>query len=110
MLPVRHQQAISTSHPLPIIFVGSSTNETDLIVLAIATQSWPSKPMGAKFCEESLQEFHIYPSLRHGPELGGVIVLKRRVNRFDYGAGTLSNYGSAFRVQVTAYPTGYCGF
>jgi len=102
VLPVHHQQAISTLHPLPVIFISSSTAETDLIVLAIATHSWPSKPMGAKFCEESLQEFHIYPSLRHGPELGGVIVLKRRVNRFDYVAGTLSNYGSAFRVQVTA--------
>jgi hypothetical protein len=29
-----------------------------------------------------------------------------RVNSFDYHAGTLSNYGSAFRVQVTAYLTG----
>lgn len=28
---------------------------------------------------------------------------KWRVNRFDYHAGTLSNYGSAFQVQVTAY-------
>jgi hypothetical protein len=102
VLSVHHQQAISTLHPLPVIFISSSTAETDLIVLAIATHSWPSKPMGAKFCEESLQEFHIYPSLRHGPELGGVIVLKRRVNRFDYVAGAFSNYGSAFRVQVTA--------
>jgi hypothetical protein len=83
VLPVRHQQAISTLHPLPVIFIRSSTNETDLIVLAIATQAWPSKLMGATFCEESLQEFHVYPSLRHGPELGGVIVLKRRVNQFD---------------------------
>jgi hypothetical protein len=41
VLPVRHHQAISASHPLPIIFVGSSTNETDLIVLAIATEPWP---------------------------------------------------------------------
>ncbi len=110
MLPGRHQQAISTLHPLPVIFIRSSTNETDLIVLlAIAAESWPSKPMGAKFSEESLQEFHVCPSLRHGPELGGVIVLKWRVNRFDHVAGTLSNYGSAFRVQVTAYLTGYCG-
>ncbi len=50
-----------------------STNETDLIVLAIATESWPSKPMGAKFSEESLQEFPVCPSLRNGSELGGVI-------------------------------------
>jgi hypothetical protein len=63
VLPVRHQQAISASHPLPVIFVGSSTNETDLIVLAIATESWPSKPMGAKFSEESLQKSHVCRSL-----------------------------------------------
>jgi hypothetical protein len=68
VLPVRHQRAISTVHPLPVIFIRSSTNETDLIVLAIATESWPSKPMGAKFSEESLQECHVCPSLRHEPD------------------------------------------
>jgi hypothetical protein len=68
MLPVCHQQAISATHLLPVIFVGSSTSETDLIVLAIATQPWPSKPMGAKFSEESLQECHVCPSLRHGSD------------------------------------------
>jgi hypothetical protein len=60
VLPIHHQQAISTLHPLPVIFISSSTTETDLIVLAIATHSWPSKPMGTKFCEKSLQEFHVY--------------------------------------------------
>jgi hypothetical protein len=36
--------------------------------------------------------------------LGGVICSEKwRVNRFDYHAGTLSNYGSAFQVKVTAY-------
>jgi len=103
-----HQQAISTLHSFPVILVRSSTTETDLIVLAIATQSWPSKPMGAKFSEESLQECHVCPSFR--PELGGEIALKGRVNQCDYVACTLSNYGSAFRGQVTAYLTGYCGF
>jgi hypothetical protein len=46
------------------------------------------------------------PSAR--PELGSGIVLKRRVNPCDHYAGALSNYGSAFCVQVTAYLTGYC--
>jgi hypothetical protein len=32
------------------------------------------------------------------------------VNRFDYHAGTHSNYRSACRVQVTVYLTGYCNF
>jgi hypothetical protein len=64
MVPRRHQWAISTVHPLPVIFIRSSTNETDLIVLlAIATESRPSKPMGAKFPEKSLQEFHVCPLL-----------------------------------------------
>ena len=76
MLPVRREQAISTSHPLPVVFVGSSTNETDLIVLAIATESWPSKPMGAKFSEESLQESHVCRSLPRGPDSVGVTFLK----------------------------------
>jgi hypothetical protein len=82
-LPVRHQQAISTVHLLPVILIRRSTNETDLIVLPIATEARPSKPMGAQFSEESLQECHDCLSLRHGPELGGGIVLKRRVNQFD---------------------------
>jgi hypothetical protein len=83
VLRVRQQQAISTVHPLPVVFIRRSTNETDLIVLPIATESWPSKPMGAQFSDESLQECHVYPSLRHGPELGGEIVLKKRVNQCD---------------------------
>jgi hypothetical protein len=76
VLPVRHEQAISASHLLPVIFVGSSTNETDLIVLAIATESWPSKPMGAKFSEESPQESHVCRSLPHGPDSVAGPVLK----------------------------------
>jgi hypothetical protein len=68
VLPVHHQQAISTLHSLPVIFISSSTTETDLIVLSIAIHSWPSKPMGAKFCKESLREFHVCPSLRNGPD------------------------------------------
>jgi hypothetical protein len=104
VLPVRHRQAISASHPLPVIFVSSSTDETDLIVLAIAAESWPSKLMGAQFAEESLQESHVCCSLSARARLGGVICSEKwRVNRFDYHAGTLSNYGSAFQVQVTAY-------
>jgi hypothetical protein len=43
-------------------------SERESFNLAIATESWPSKPMGAKVCEESLQEFHVCPSLRHEPD------------------------------------------
>src|SRR5580692_10330191 len=67
-LPGRRQQAIGTSHPLPVIFVGGSTNQTDLIVLAIAAESWPSKPMGAQVSEESLKESHVVARLRAGPD------------------------------------------
>lgn len=68
VLPVRHQQAISAAHPLPVIFIGSSASETDLIVLAIAAESWPSKPVGAEVSEESLKEFHVVARLRAGPD------------------------------------------
>jgi hypothetical protein len=65
VLPVRHQKAISTLHFVPVILVRGSTNETDLIVLVILSESWPTKPMGATFSKELLQG-HICPSLRHG--------------------------------------------
>jgi hypothetical protein len=68
MFPVCYQQAIRTLHFLPVIFVGSSTDETDLIVLAIAAESRPSKLMRAQFAKESLQKFHVCHSLRHGSD------------------------------------------
>src|SRR5580692_3579241 len=68
VLPSRHRQAIRASHPLPVILVGGSTNQTDLIVLAIAAESWPSKPMGAQVSEESLKESHVVARLRAGPD------------------------------------------
>jgi hypothetical protein len=72
MLPGSHQKMISALHPLPVIFISISTNETDLIVLPIDIESWPSEPMGTKFSEESLQEFHVCP--RFGTSrLGGVV-------------------------------------
>jgi hypothetical protein len=42
--------------------------------------------------------------------LGGVICSEKwRVNRIGYHAGKLSNYGSAFQAQVTAYLNGFGG-
>jgi hypothetical protein len=76
LLPVHQRQAISTLHFLPVIFKRSSTNDTDLIVLAVGTQPWPSKPMGAKFSDESLQESHVRPSLSHEPASVACAVLK----------------------------------
>ena len=70
MLSACHKQAISAVHGLPVIFIGIATNETDLIVLSVVTESWPSKPMGAKFSDEPLQECHVCPSLSHEPTLG----------------------------------------
>ena len=63
LMPVHQRQAICALHPLPVIFIRCSTNDTDLIVLAVGTQPWPSKPMGARFADESLQECHVCPSL-----------------------------------------------
>ena len=95
MLFVRRQQVISSSHPLPVVFVGSSAKDAYLIVLAAAIEPWPSKPMGAKFTEESLQESHVCRFLP--ARLGGVIRCEEwRVNRFDYRAVTFSNYESAY--------------
>jgi hypothetical protein len=76
LLPAYHHPAISAVHPLPVVFVGIATNETDLIVLSIVTESWPSKPMGAKFSDESLQECHVCPSLSHEPDSVAFAVLK----------------------------------
>jgi len=107
VLPVRHQQAISAAHPLPVIFIGSSASETDLIVLAIAPESRPGKSMGAKFSEESLEESHVWFAFAPASWCRNLCE-KWRVNRFDYAAGTHSNYGSAFQVQVTVR-VGECG-
>jgi hypothetical protein len=41
-------------HPLPVIFIRRSTDDTDLIVLSSIRESWPSKPMRTKFSDESL--------------------------------------------------------
>jgi hypothetical protein len=68
VLPGRRQQAIGTSHLLPVVFVGGSTNKTDLIVPAVAAESWPGKPVGAQVSEESLKEFHVVARLRAGPD------------------------------------------
>jgi hypothetical protein len=73
LLTVHHQQTISTVHTLPVIFIRSAANETDLIVLTIATESLPRKPMRARSPDESLQECHGLSFASHGPELGGVI-------------------------------------
>ena len=98
VLPGRHQQAIGASHLLPVIFVGGSTNKTDLIVLAIAAESWPGKPVGAQVSEESLKEFHCPLLALRRARLDGAICFEEwRVNRLDYDQETLSNYGSACR-------------
>jgi hypothetical protein len=70
LLPIHRQQAISALHLLPVVFIRGSTDDTDLIVLAAGVESWPSKPMGAKFSDESLQECHVYPSFLTGQDCG----------------------------------------
>lgn len=64
LLFIQRQKAIRAPHLLPVIFVGRATTGTDLIVLAIAGESRPSKSMEAKFPEQSLQDFHVCRSLR----------------------------------------------
>jgi hypothetical protein len=77
LFPAYHQQTISAVHRLPVVFIGIATNDTDLIVLSIVTESWPSKPMGAKFSDEPLQECHVCPSLsKNEPDFVASAVLK----------------------------------
>jgi hypothetical protein len=103
VLFVRQQQAINALHPFPVVFVGSSTDETDLVMLAIAVESWPTKLMGAQIAKESLKESHVCCPLPRGAKLGGATCSEKwRVNRFDSYSGILSNYGSASEVRVTA--------
>jgi len=109
LLPIHDQQAISKAHALPVIFKRGSTNDTDLIMLSIATESWPSKPMRPKFSDESLEKYHVQPSLSHGSGLCGVRY-SETVNRFDYHQGALSNYESAVRVRINGSLMGYCNF
>ena len=68
VLFVGQQPAINASHRLPVVFVGIPTDETDLIVLAIAVESWPTKLMGAQIAKESLQESHVCCSFCAGPD------------------------------------------
>lgn len=99
--PFRRQQAIGALHLLPVIFVGGSAREADLIMLAIAAKSWPRKPVGAEVSEQSLKEFHVVARLRAGPDSMARSVFEEwRVNRLDYDPGTLSNYGSACRHKL----------
>jgi hypothetical protein len=68
VLFVGQEPAIDASHRLPVVFVGIPTDETDLIVLAIAVESWPTKLMGAQIAKESLQESHVCCSFCAGPD------------------------------------------
>ena len=72
-------------------------------MLAIAAESWPSKPVGAQVSEEPLKEFDVCNSLARRARLDGAICYEEwRMDRLDYDADTLSNYGSACRAEVTA--------
>jgi hypothetical protein len=70
-------------------------------MLSMVTEAWPSKPVGAKFSDEPLQECHIDPSLSQGQDsVAFELWRKWRVNLFDYHWDTLSNYQSAMRVRA----------
>jgi len=60
-LYVRYQQTIRALHPVPVIFVLISAQQTDLIVLPVGTESRPGELMRAHFSAESLPEFHFCP-------------------------------------------------
>jgi hypothetical protein len=56
------QEATRTAHLVPVILVGSSTAETDLIVLAVLAEPGPCKPMRAASSENTLQKAHWHSS------------------------------------------------
>jgi len=58
MLRFGQQQPTGAAHGLPIVFVGGSAEQTNLIVLAVAVQARPGESMGTISGEESLQKFH----------------------------------------------------
>jgi hypothetical protein len=102
LLSAHHQQTISALHPLPIMFICSSTNETDLIVLVTGTESWPTKLMGAKFSDDPLQKCHVCPPLSHGPDSVALdLFWKRRVNRFL----RMVPFGRTDGLKPTSMPT-----
>jgi hypothetical protein len=59
MLRFWGQQPIGAAHGLPVVFIGGSAEQTDLIVLAAAVDARPRESMGAKSGEESPQESHL---------------------------------------------------
>ncbi len=54
------QQSTSPPHHSPVIFVGGSAEQTNLIMAAMAVNSWPGEPMGATSSETSFQEVHCF--------------------------------------------------
>lgn len=49
--------AASSAHGCAIEFVGRSTDETDLVVLAFGASMWPGKFMAAKQLQESGEQW-----------------------------------------------------
>jgi hypothetical protein len=72
-LYVRYQQTIRTLHPVPVIFVLISAQQTDLIVLPIGAESRPGELMGAHFSAKSLPEFHFCPLRVNAGQIGSAI-------------------------------------
>ena len=54
----RDQQAIRTAHLSPVVFVGGSTGETNLIVATVLVDTRPGKTMRATLTKKKLQQFH----------------------------------------------------
>ena len=71
MLRFRHQESIGAAHSLPVVFVGGSAQQANLIVLAVAVQARPRESMGAISREESPQESHLCRSRARGSSGGG---------------------------------------
>ncbi len=52
------QQPPCSSHHLPVVFVGNSADQANLIVATIGVDARPGESVRATACEELLQEIH----------------------------------------------------
>ena len=57
-LGAMHEQATSSAHHSPVVFVGGSASQTDLIVPPVVVDAWPREAVRATLAEKQLQQFH----------------------------------------------------
>ena len=68
-LQVQGEQAAGRAHPVPVILVGCTAAQTNLVMAAIVVEPWPGKTVRATSSEDPLQESHLRaPLLGNAPQ------------------------------------------